>query len=279
MAIEFRYNNANYSLNEQTSAIAENNLVYYSGGAKNYCPALPTRGTKVLVKTDNNGKTYIDNSSPSICFKKNGTVYYCAKSSIFSSKSTIKYDANGGSGFMSSQEYYPNDGETVTIKECQFTRNGYSFVNWNTYPNGRGTAYYAGSTPKGVFGTLYAQWTLLKTTIPAGTYSPKTFAGLIEKYISINGKRDVKYQCTMIVNNQTYSISPNSTVQYRYRYSNSSTPCSREVQFSSGDLPSYFDVVNSASGWTKYGTLLIRREPDGQWYEAAITLKNPLVFK
>ena len=284
MAIEFRYNNANYSLNEQTSAIAENNLVYYSGGAKNYCPALPTRGTKVLVKTDNNGKTYIDNSSPSICFKKNGTVYYCAKSSIFSSKSTIKYDANGGSGFMSSQEYYPNDGETVTIKECQFTRNGYSFVNWNTYPNGRGTAYYAGSTSKGVFGTLYAQWELSKTEIPAGTYSPSSFASLIKSFISIGGSRKLAadIEITLLNTNssgstQIYNAKAGNTVLYN---KNSSSLWGYTYISFDGSVYEPWQVNSSFS---EYGTYIVGQSPDSPYYNSSynnfyIILKEPMVF-
>lgn len=80
MAIKFRYNNANYSLNEQTSAIAENNLVYYSGGAKKYCPASSERGSSVTIPLANGKKAKINNSSPSICFKKNDIIYYAAKS-------------------------------------------------------------------------------------------------------------------------------------------------------------------------------------------------------
>ena len=284
MAIKFRYNNANYSLNEQSSAIAANNLVYYSGGAKKYCPALPTRGTKVLVKTEDSGKTYIDNSSPSICFKKNGTVYYCAKSSIFSSKSTIKYDANGGSGFMSSQEWYPNDGETVTIKECQFTRSGYSFVNWNTYPNGRGTPYYAGSSPRGYDGTLYAQWELSNTTIPAGTYSPSSFESLIKSFISIGGSRKLAadIEITLLNTNssgstQIYNAKAGNTVLYN---KNSSSLWGYPYISFDGSVYEPYQVNSSFS---EYGTYIVNQNPNSPYFNNSyqnfyIILKEPMSF-
>lgn len=164
--LKFKYNDKIYTSVEDYEVydqISENNLCIYmntgSGStARKYYPGFATRGTKVLVKTTNNGKTYIDNSSPSLCFKKNGTVYYVAKSKTFVKKRTVDYNSNGGSGSMDSQTFYPDDGESVTIKANGFTRSGYSFVNWNTSWDGKGTSYNAGAKYSGNGISLYAQW-------------------------------------------------------------------------------------------------------------------------
>lgn len=164
--LKFRYNDKIYIPVEDYEVYgltSENNLCLYmntgSGStARKYSPGFATRGTKVLVKTTDSGKTYIDNSSPSLCFKKNGTVYYVAKSKTFVAKRTVYYNANGGTGSMDSQSFYPDDGESITIKSNAFSKSGYSFEKWNTSPDGIGTSYNAGSTYKGNGMTLYAQW-------------------------------------------------------------------------------------------------------------------------
>lgn len=164
--LKFRYNDKIYIPVEDYEVYgltSENNLCLYmntgSGStARKYSPGFATRGTKVLVKTTDSGKTYIDNSSPSLCFKKNGTVYYVAKSKTFVAKRTVYYNANGGSGSMDSQSFYPDDGESITIKSNAFSKSGYSFEKWNTSPDGSGTSYSADSTYKGNGMTLYAQW-------------------------------------------------------------------------------------------------------------------------
>lgn len=164
--LKFRYNDKIYIPVEDYEVYgltSENNLCLYmntgSGStARKYSPGFATRGTKVLVKTTDSGKTYIDNSSPSLCFKKNGTVYYVAKSMTFVAKRTVYYNANGGTGSMDSQSFYPDDGESITIKSNAFSKSGYSFEKWNTSPDGSGTSYNAGSTYKGNGMTLYAQW-------------------------------------------------------------------------------------------------------------------------
>ena len=164
--LKFKYNDKIYTSVEDYEVYgltSENNLCIYmntgSGStARKYYPGFATRGTKVLVKTTNNGKTYIDNSSPSLCFKKNGTVYYVAKSKTFVAKRTVDYNANGGTGSMDSQSFYPDDGESITIKSNAFSKSGYSFVNWNTSSDGSGTSYNAGAKYSGNGISLYAQW-------------------------------------------------------------------------------------------------------------------------
>lgn len=160
MGIKFRYNDKTYSLyngNWDVSSSSSDYLMFMSR-YKYPVPASENRGTKIRVKDNGSIRRYIDNSVPTICFRKNGKTYYCAKSLTQVYNCTVSYNSNDGSGSMDSQTFYPYDGESVTIKANGFTRSGYSFVNWNTSREGNGTSYSAGSTYKGNGMTLYAQW-------------------------------------------------------------------------------------------------------------------------
>lgn len=167
MGIKFRYNDKTYSLDYAEFSVngltSSDNLVYEfntgsSSTSKKYIPAFESRDSKLNIGNSRTMRKYVDNSAPTICFRKNGKTYYCAKSLTYVYQRTVSYDANGGSGSMDSQTFYPDDGESVTIKANGFTRSGYSFVNWNTSWDGNGTSYSAGSTYKGNGMTLYAQW-------------------------------------------------------------------------------------------------------------------------
>lgn len=160
MGIKFRYNDKTYSLyndNWNGSSSSPDYLMFTS--LYSYpVPASADRGTKIRVKDNGSVRRYIDNSAPTICFRKNGKTYYCAKSLTQVYQRTVSYKSNGGSGSMDSQTFYPDDGESVTIKANGFTRSGYSFVNWNTSSDGSGTSYNAGAKYSGNGLSLYAQW-------------------------------------------------------------------------------------------------------------------------
>lgn len=167
MGIKFRYNDKTYSLDYAEFSVngltSSDNLVYEfntgsSSTSKKYIPAFESRDSKLNIGNSGTTRKYVDNSAPTICFRKNGKTYYCAKSLTQVYQRTVSYNSNGGSGSMDSQTFYPDDGESVTIKANGFTRSGYSFVNWNTSWAGNGTSYSAGSTYKGNGMTLYAQW-------------------------------------------------------------------------------------------------------------------------
>lgn len=160
MGIKFRYNDKTYSLyndNWNGSSSSPDYLMFTS--LYSYpVPASADRGTKIRVKDNGSVRRYIDNSAPTICFRKNGKTYYCAKSLTQVYQRTVSYKSNGGSGSMDLQTFYPDDGESVTIKANGFTRSGYSFVNWNTSRDGKGTSYNAGAKYSGNGISLYAQW-------------------------------------------------------------------------------------------------------------------------
>ena len=81
-------------------------------------------------------------------------------------KHTVRYDANAKNdtsvkGIPASQSKTAN--VDITLSSDVPTRNGYTFLGWNTQANGNGTAYAAGATythdQDGGTVTLYAQWT------------------------------------------------------------------------------------------------------------------------
>ena len=86
---------------------------------------------------------------------------------------TVEFDANGGSGSMSSKTY--TYGTSYTLPANTFTRTGYTFTGWNTKSSGSGTSYSDEATVKNLTSTdggtvtLYAQWKANTYTV---TYEP-----------------------------------------------------------------------------------------------------------
>ena len=74
-----------------------------------------------------------------------------------STKYTITFDANGGSGAPSAQTKTP--GTNLTISSKKPTRSSYTFKSWNTAKDGSGASYAPGATySTDASVTLYAQW-------------------------------------------------------------------------------------------------------------------------
>ena len=106
----------------------------------------------------------------SLCFSSSGVVWGSALRTsgrtvraVFTEKDApsrkfiVIFNANGGSGTMSAQQIMA--GVSHPLSANTFTRSGYTFVGWNTAPDGSGTSY----TDKQVVTltedlTLYAQW-------------------------------------------------------------------------------------------------------------------------
>ena len=75
-------------------------------------------------------------------------------------KYTISYNANGGTGTVSTQTKYYD--ETITLKDgTGLSRENYTFIGWNTEADGTGTDYSAGASYSiNASLTLYARWKL-----------------------------------------------------------------------------------------------------------------------
>jgi uncharacterized repeat protein (TIGR02543 family) len=81
----------------------------------------------------------------------------------------VTFVGNGGSGDMNPQSSTTPDG----LESNGFTRAGYTFVGWNTAPNGAGTSYSDGQTYAFTSDmTLYAQWKLIPAPGPAPGPAP-----------------------------------------------------------------------------------------------------------
>ncbi len=87
---------------------------------------------------------------------------YCGYTETVEEKAApLKYEANGGDGDMTKEDQDRVDAdEKVTVAENGFTKEGYTFVGWNTKEDGSGASYAEEDTltmpDESV--TLYAQW-------------------------------------------------------------------------------------------------------------------------
>ena len=94
----------------------------------------------------------------------------------------VNFNANGGSGSMSSQVF--EKGVPQTLNFNTFTRTGYGFTGWNTKADGSGTSYTNGQTITPTSNlTLYAQW---KISIPGTTFTT-TVNGVSFTMVGVEG--------------------------------------------------------------------------------------------
>ncbi len=111
-----------------------------------------------------NGTSYVTSTSI-VDEEENFTLY----ASWERKKYTINYHKNFGADEADSVPAYCD--EQVTIKECEYTRKGYEFKEWNTKSDGKGTAYTPGETVDALSGEkdktidLYAIWEAEQYTV------------------------------------------------------------------------------------------------------------------
>ena len=118
---------------------------------------------------------------------------------------TLSYNANGGSGSMSSQTV--TEGQAATLNTNSFTRPKYTFTGWNTRADGSGTAYADNATLTLTDNTtLYAQWILVTDytiLLPDGdniTVDPETKIGSAQIGIQSGSTIPEEKQLQMSVN-------------------------------------------------------------------------------
>ena len=75
----------------------------------------------------------------------------------------VTFDANGGAGTMATEDGH----QLAALTPNHFTRAGYTFLHWNTKPNGSGDSYANRATYSfSASLTLYAQWKKVKVVVP-----------------------------------------------------------------------------------------------------------------
>ena len=97
------------------------------------------------------------------------TLYAVWKSNTY----TIKYDSNGGNGFVGESSY--NYGNSIKLTKNKFTKDGYTFIGWNTNKDANAALYTDEQEVSGLSGniTLYAVWKVneynVNVTVQNGT--------------------------------------------------------------------------------------------------------------
>ena len=94
-----------------------------------------------------------------------------------SSQLRVRFDANGGSGSMSDQIF--NAGTALRLNANTFTHSGYTFICWNTSPDGSGHSYNnQQSLNLAQDITLYAQWEQEQEQVVSGTENGHDYVDL-----------------------------------------------------------------------------------------------------
>ena len=119
--------------------------------------------------------------------------------------------------------------------------------------------------------------------IPAGTYSPSTFKGLIDNYISQNGSRRVSNSFKVTVNGQTITVNANTTIYNVNNASSGSSVLSYAVNFSG----SYINAgncfsINTANSFTSNKVYITQSKGIpyfGNYRNYNITISTGIKFK
>lgn len=207
------------------------------------------------VTSDDNDSTYYCRVSDSSFGDQTNVVYLDSGSATISIPTyTLTYNANGGSGSMSSQSFL--GGTTIQISSNGFTKSGYQFNGWNTSSNGSGTSYSAGSTygddsSEKCSVTLFAQWRPISYTV---TYHGNSnTGGSTESQTFEQGSSVVIRSCGF------YKTGYSFTGEWKDGLGNVYTP--NQIYSSHADLdlyvqwkPTHYKVAFNYAGGTSGGT-------------------------
>ncbi|MBO5834493.1 MAG: InlB B-repeat-containing protein [Bacteroidales bacterium] len=182
------------------------------------------------TKVDGSGTTY--NESSKIAPTENMTLYAQWTQRIFY---RVIFNANGGNGTMADQVF--EAGVSQTLVSNTFIRSGYTFIGWNTAPDGSGTSY----TDRQVVIltediTLYAQWMEFKVesaqinASAAGIYeggsvlSTGTVLAQSANVTMTVGAEDIYKLTSAVVNDMTRAIVGGASIDLSIACQGSSNP-------------------------------------------------------
>jgi uncharacterized repeat protein (TIGR02543 family) len=147
---------------------------WYSNTTDDHAGGTPIPGatdTSYTPPTDMLGTEYyyviVTNTNEAAPGKKTAQVISCL--AAVTTTYTVTFDKNGGDTEASpAARGVSQDGSIDTLPTAP-TKAGYTFIGWNTQPDGSGTAFTAATAVTGSI-TVYAQWTA-KTGAPIGIYT------------------------------------------------------------------------------------------------------------
>ena len=143
---------------------------------------------------------------------KTGSHTLYARWATASTKYTITYNANGGSGAPASQTKGVD--ETITLSTTKPTRTYYNFSRWNTKADGSGKSYDTGDTySTNANLTLYAQWYGIPVTVTLNANGGNFTNISTTKTISVN--YGSQYGKTLS-DESPYRSSNYSTISYEF---------------------------------------------------------------
>ena len=138
-------------------------------------------------------------------FNINDTISYLTDIKTITNKLTVEgnytvtFDSNTGTGTMNPQEISYNVATNLTANG--YTKNGYTFDNWNTESDGSGTTYTNGQSVTNLEDiTLYAQW---RENNYQNTTSNKYYVTLTEALTDINNSEETETQTIQVLRSKT----------------------------------------------------------------------------
>ena len=172
---------------------------------------------------------------------------------------TVSYNANGGTGSVSSQTKY--HGDTLTLRSNSYTRTNYVFKEWNTASGGTGTSYsQGGSYTANSSATMYAQW-----------YAPYTVA------FDANGgsgapTSQLKVHGTALTLSSTVPVRTNySFYHWNTNASNTGTSYSPSGSYTANSAATLYAIWNPIISFNANGGSAAP-EPQTKTYGTALTL-------
>ena len=161
------FHTINYGEKMNSAGLANYNNKDYLYITKNGSIVTKNKEWICLSGCTTNGKVYSQYeaySSDDFCDAKEKSCTVVLGVNWKAKQYTISYNANGGSNAPGNQSKAENIG--ITLSSSKPTRDGYTFVDWNTNSDGSGTTYKAGASYNGNANlTLYAQWRINKVYI------------------------------------------------------------------------------------------------------------------
>lgn len=223
---------------------------------------------------DNNtgtGEALSTNKAYTRSITANTTIYAVYTANTY----TVAFNANGGTGTMSNQNFTYGTAQNLTAND--FKRTGYSFAGWNTKADGTGTSYTDKesvnnlTSTNGATITLYAKWTPINYPITyitnggSGTMTPTSYTIETETF---DLPTPTKEGCTFVGWYDNEGLTGIAVTQI--------------AKGSYGDKTFYakWDAKKFTLKWdANGGTITTPGSPEGGEVEAGTPLKAPTVTK